>query len=146
MVAQLLPFMYLANTLVRREESLLYNDQFMAFFCVLGIYFLVCKDMPWVSALMFSVSISIKAGAILFMPTFLGSIMYRHGTTNLTVCIAIIIIMNVLIAGPFILESLGGRTFVMDYWRMGKFLGGDGKGGQANGAHYPWSVYWRFIP
>ena len=42
--AQFLPFLYVANTLARREESLLYNDQFMAFFCVLGLYFIVCKN------------------------------------------------------------------------------------------------------
>ena len=87
----MLPFMYVANTLVRREESLLYNDQFMAFFCVLGIYYIVCKDMPAASAFMFSFSLGIKAGAILFMPAFLGIVMYRHGIFKLIICIVIII-------------------------------------------------------
>jgi len=63
----------------------------MAFFCVLGIYFIVCKDMPTVSALMFTLGLGIKAGAILYMPAFLGIVMYRYGIFKLIMCIIIIL-------------------------------------------------------
>ncbi len=107
--------MYVANTLVRREESLLYNDQFMAFFCVLGIYFIVCKDMPAVSAFMFTLSLGIKAGAVLFMPAFLGSVMYRYGIFKLVLCMIIIVGWQVVIAAPFVLPQLGGQTSLKTY-------------------------------
>lgn len=115
MTAQLLPFVYVANSLVRREESLLYNDQFMAFFCVLGIYFIICKDMPLISAYMFTISLGIKAGAILFMPAFFGIIMYRYGLTRLTMCLIIIIVWQIIIALPFVMYQLGGQTNFKTY-------------------------------
>jgi hypothetical protein len=40
-IPQLLCYIFLANTAVRREESSLFNDQFLAFFSVLSVYFLV---------------------------------------------------------------------------------------------------------
>jgi len=103
LTAQLLPFIYVANTLVRREESLLYNDQFMALFCVLGVYFIICKDLPLAAAFMFTFSLGIKAGAILYMPAFLGAVQYRYGIFKLVICIAIILAWQVIIALPFVL-------------------------------------------
>jgi hypothetical protein len=70
---QLVAFIYMANTRVRREESLLYNDQFMELLCVLGIYLMV-KGWPLVSALLFSMAIGLKAGAVLYLPAVLGII------------------------------------------------------------------------
>jgi hypothetical protein len=29
---------------------------------------------------------------------------------------------------------------------MAKFFGGDGKGGEANGALYEFTIFWKFIP
>ena len=40
-IAQLICYIFLANSSVRREESSLFNDQFLALFSVIGIYFLV---------------------------------------------------------------------------------------------------------
>ena len=51
----------------------------------------MCKDMPSVAALMFTLSLGIKAGAILFMPAFLGVVMYRYGLFKLILCVVIII-------------------------------------------------------
>jgi hypothetical protein len=64
----------MANSRVRREESLLYNDQFMEMICVLGIYLIAVKGNPVAASAVFSVAISLKAGAILYVPALLGVI------------------------------------------------------------------------
>jgi predicted membrane-bound dolichyl-phosphate-mannose-protein mannosyltransferase len=72
-VSQLICFVLLANSSVRREESAMYNDQFMAFFQVLAIYLLVKRKVFWAS-MSFSAALSIKAGAVLMLPVFLGTV------------------------------------------------------------------------
>jgi len=32
------------------------------------------------------------------------------------------------------------------YFLMAKFFGGDGKGGEANGSSYEFTIFWKFIP
>lgn len=46
----------------------------MEMLCVLGIYFLACKNWPLVSAGTFSIAISLKAGGMLYLPALLGTI------------------------------------------------------------------------
>ena len=80
---QLLVFIYLANASVRREESHLHNDSFMALFCVMAVYKLAVQDSPIAASLLLSAGISLKAGAVLYLPSFLGTIQYRYGIKGL---------------------------------------------------------------
>lgn len=64
----------LSNHCVRREESLLFNDQVMYSLCLVGIYLLSVRGWPLLAAFFFSLSMSVKAGTMLYMPAVLGVI------------------------------------------------------------------------
>jgi uncharacterized membrane protein len=119
----------------------------MELLCVLGIYLLACRNLPVVAALVFSMAISLKAGAILYLPALLGVIQYRHGVFKLLLSILVMVSWQYAVAAPFIAPEYGGQTSPMMYLHMSKLLGGDGKGGAYGwGATFEWSIYWRFIP
>lgn len=82
----------------------------MALFGVLGIYFLAnCNDVE-LSALFFGMALSLKAGGILYLPAFLGTVQYRFGLIKLIAAIIIVFGYQILVAVPFTVEALGGRT------------------------------------
>lgn len=72
--AQMLVFIYMANSYVIQEEAKLSNDSFMTLLCAIGVYLLAIKNRPILSAIVFSVAISLKAGAVLYLPALLGTI------------------------------------------------------------------------
>lgn len=142
---QLICFMMLSNHCVRREESLLFNDQIMYSISIVAVYCLSVLGLPLVSAFFFTVSMSIKAGTMLYMPAVLGVIQYRFGMLYLVAAVAIIVLWQAYVAYPFLKVS-GGETELIDYIHMSKLFGGNGKGEPGWGASQKWSIYWQFIP
>jgi len=91
-----------ANGSIRREENAMYNDSFMAFFSVCAIAVLVLGPgkssnmltticTVALSSFFLSVSLSIKAGVVLMMPAFLGTIQYRFGISHLLLACSVIL-------------------------------------------------------
>ena len=64
---------------------------------------------------MFSVSLGIKAGGILYMPALLGAIQYRFGIFKLLSCVVVIFAWQLIIAAPFVLPQYGGKTSLETY-------------------------------
>ena len=81
------------------------------------------------SSFFLSVAVSLKAGGVLFLPAFLGTIQYRFGLLMLIYSLIVIVGWQCLVAAPFVLPAWGGKTPLWTYIQMAKFLGGDGKGG-----------------
>ena len=123
--------MLLSNHCVRREESLLFNDQIMYSLSIMGIYAISCLGRPLLAAVFFTFSMSIKAGTILYMPAFLGVVQYRFGIGYLIISIIIILNWQYIVAKPYIVD---GETTLIDYINMSKLLGGNGKGEPGWGA------------
>lgn len=72
--AQTVSLIYCANHFDKINLWLNYhNDNIMSFYLVVALYFLVTSRPIWGSAFL-SIGLSVKAGAILMLPTFLGSI------------------------------------------------------------------------
>lgn len=71
--AQMVCFIMLANDDVRLIYHGMSNDSIVTVYVVLAIYFLT-SNRPLISSLMLTVALSIKAGAILLIPGFLGFI------------------------------------------------------------------------
>lgn len=88
--AQIICFMLMANEEIREINQLLFNDSILALYVVLCVYF-VSSNKPLVAALMLTLAMSIKAGAMLLVPSFLGSIMYQWGTKKLVYSLVIIV-------------------------------------------------------
>lgn len=152
LTVQLIQLTLLGNSKWRRVEQELFNDQVMAFFCLLSVYLLTICKRPFLASLSLTSALSMKASAIFYVPTFLGLLQYRHGIITLITCVVIMVTFQVLIAAPFLVikskEELirPSKERALTYLRMSKFLGGDGKGGPGWGAALEWSIYWRFIP
>lgn len=108
---------------------------------LVGVYLLSVKGWPLLSAFFFSLSMSIKAGTMLYMPAMLGIIQYRFGILYLVGSVITLVLPQVYLAWPFL--SLGtGQTSLQDYINMSKLLGGNGKGEPGWGAIQEWSIYW----
>ena len=80
----------------------MFNDQVMALYLALTIYLLAIKCSPILSAIAFSMGLGLKAGVMLMLPSYLGSIQYGYGTLTLFKCIFVIIILQAMLALPFI--------------------------------------------
>jgi uncharacterized membrane protein len=90
MRAQMICFMLLGNEEIREFNAYLFNDTFLALYILVCIY-LTSVNRPFLAALFLSMSCSIKAGAMLMLPSFLGWCHYHYGALRLAVCIVIII-------------------------------------------------------
>jgi Gpi18-like mannosyltransferase len=75
-------FIFIANQELRELNLLCYNDSLLAMYALLCIHFCV-HNRPLVGSLMFSLSVSVKAGSVLILPALLGVTQYRHGTFKL---------------------------------------------------------------
>jgi len=51
----------------------MYNDEIMALFIIISIYY-CAKNRPLLGSFWFTVGLSIKAGAVLMIPSILGQI------------------------------------------------------------------------
>jgi Gpi18-like mannosyltransferase len=88
--AQLVCLMLVANEEMREINQLLFNDSILALYVVLCIYF-VSGNRPLLAAQMLTMAMSIKAGAMLLVPSFLGAIQYQWGTLKLVIVLIIIV-------------------------------------------------------
>jgi len=69
---------------------MLFNDSILALYVVLCLYF-ITSNRPAVAALMLTLALSIKAGAILLIPGLLGWTHYKYGAQKLIWSIFIIV-------------------------------------------------------
>jgi len=63
--------MLLGNEEIREFNEYLFNDTFLALYILVCIY-MVASNRPFLGALFLTMSCSIKAGAMLMLPSFLG--------------------------------------------------------------------------
>jgi hypothetical protein len=63
--------MLLSNDELREKHAFLYNDTFLGFYCVICIW-LLSINRPLIAATFLSLGISIKAGAVLLIPSVFG--------------------------------------------------------------------------
>lgn len=63
--------MLLSNDELREKHAFLYNDTFLGFYCVICIW-LLSINRPLIAATFLSLAISIKAGAVLLIPSVFG--------------------------------------------------------------------------
>jgi len=82
--------MLLGNEEIREFNAYLFNDTFLALYVAITIY-LISRNCPIWAALFLSMSCSIKAGAMLMLPCFLGWVYYLYGTKRLIISIVVII-------------------------------------------------------
>ena len=126
----------------------MFNDEIMIFYVVLAIY-LLATSRPYWSTFVLSVAYSVKAGALLLIPAFAGSLQLFFGTRTLLSCLVFIVGFQIFISLPFVL----GESTVYDYIVRSKLLG-HGRQGIAFAAefwdylaaHQTLSIFWRFIP
>ena len=69
----------------------MFNDEIMGMYLVLTIYFLAVAHRPYVAALMLTLGLSMKAGVMLILPSFLGGIQYAFGTKTLIISVILIV-------------------------------------------------------
>ena len=63
--------MLLANTEIREFNAYLFNDTFLALYVAICIN-LITNNKPMLASFFLTMSLSIKAGAMLLLPGFLG--------------------------------------------------------------------------
>lgn len=63
--------MLVSNDELREKHAFLYNDTFLGFYCVICIW-MISINKPILSAIFLSLAISIKAGAVLLIPSVFG--------------------------------------------------------------------------
>ena len=80
--AQLVAFALVSNGFVHWRHLDLFNDSILAFYAVLSIW-LMTRDKPLHSAVAAGLAVSIKAGALLLLPSILGWTHYFYGTKRL---------------------------------------------------------------
>ena len=71
MKAQMICFMLLGNEEIREFNEYLFNDSLLALHMMFALYFMLVKNKPVIASFFLTLSISIKAGAVLMVPTFL---------------------------------------------------------------------------
>lgn len=125
----------LANKETRGYYSSMFNDEIMMLYLILAVYFML-KSSPLVASFFLTLGLSVKAGLLLLIPGFLGSIQMNHGTIKLIMCILLIIGFQVVIALPF---CLFGESTVADYIHRSK-LTGAGRNGVAGAA-----AFWDYL-
>jgi Gpi18-like mannosyltransferase len=92
---------FLAFNKERENWAQMFNDEVMVLYLAMAIYFLA-KGKPLTGVFWFSMAYGIKAGALLLIPSMLGSIQYNHGIVKLIQCIVLLVGFQVAIAWPFL--------------------------------------------
>ena len=139
MRAHLISFILLSSQADRRFNELMFNDQVLGLLIFFMIYF-VSKGKTTIGAMAFTLGLSIKAGALLVVPTLLGSIMYVAGFNALIKAIILILSVQYILAYPF-MNTISGWD---SYWLDSRLLG-HGHGNTSVGASYHHTVYWNFL-
>jgi hypothetical protein len=71
--AQLLAISMLSNCEMRSYFADMYNDEIMILYLILAVYFSL-KSKPIVASFFVTMSLGVKAGSLLILPGFLGSV------------------------------------------------------------------------
>ena len=118
----------------------------LAVYIVLCLY-MVTQNRPIIAAMFLTLGLSIKAGAMLLLPSFLGWIQYQYGTKTLFLNFFIIVGFQVIIMLPLSFDEIAkavgfpeGGTHWLDYLKYSKFLGGDKD--HQYGSTYANTIYW----
>jgi len=106
MKAQMICFMLLGNEEIREFNEYLFNDSLLALHMMFALYFMLVKNKPVIASFFLTLSISIKAGAVLMVPTFLGWIMYLHGFVTLVKCLTVLLTVQFLIMAPLCFDPI----------------------------------------
>ena len=150
MRAQMICFMLLGNEEIREFNEYLFNDTFLAMYILICIY-LVAVNRPFLAALFLTMSCSIKAGAMLMLPSFLGWVQFHYGAQRLIICIVIIIGFQFILLAPISFDpvglalgfKIGGLSNWYEYLKLAKFLGGDKD--RLSGSTYGNTIYWQIV-
>ena len=124
----------------------MYNDEIMILYLIMAVYYV---ERPYISALLMSLSLSVKAGGILIMPAFLGQIQYNFGIRKLIGVLVVMVGFQVALALPF---TVWGETSWRKYLFYSKFTleGRGGIGGAEpiydymSSNHYA-TIFWKFL-
>jgi hypothetical protein len=98
----------------------------MALYLVICIYQAI-KDRPYLASCFLTLGLGIKAGVLLIIPGFLGSVQMNYGIVKLLGCIIIILLYQVATAYVFV----AGDSTLDDYLLRSK-LTGQGRNGIAS--------------
>jgi len=101
---QIIGFMLILNCRIAGLYQLLYNDSFIEFYNISCIY-LAVRNKPVLAAVMISLSVSMKVGGVLLLPSLLGFTQYNNGTLKLLQAIFVILAIQVFLAGPFLSDT-----------------------------------------
>lgn len=111
--------------------------------------YLLARNRPIWAALFLTLSLSVKAGAVLLVPSFFGWIHYHYGTQNLAAALLVVVLFQAALMLPLCFDPFarmigfqGGGTHWMDYLKYSKLLGGDKD--RPYGSDYQWSIYWSW--
>lgn len=81
-----------------------FNDQWMVLFCVLFIYYWL-KGKHLVAITLYSISISIKMSASLYLPGLILLLLFTFGLKRAFQYLSYIVIFQLLIAFPFLISN-----------------------------------------
>lgn len=101
---QMIALMILLNHRMHELYQGYYNDAFLELFVVACIYF-ATSNRPVSAVMCLSIAITLKAGAILLIPALFGWIHYQHGTFKLLQSLFIFLLIQSLVAAPFISDN-----------------------------------------
>jgi uncharacterized membrane protein len=77
--AQMVAFVLMANMDDRLLSTMAFNDQIMMLYLLVCIYYCI-NNHPLKASAFLAIALSIKSGAFLFVPSFLGVIFINYGT------------------------------------------------------------------
>ena len=80
----------LGNKEMRGVFSMMFNDEIMVLYLVMALYYCL-KNQPLFASFWVTMGLGVKAGVILILPGFLGSIQYNHGTLILIKSLILIV-------------------------------------------------------
>ena len=137
---------FLAVNKERENWAQMFNDEVMVLYLAMAIFYLA-KSKPLTGVFWFSMAYGMKAGALLLIPSMLGSIQYNHGISKLIQCTIFLVGFQIVIALPFLL------TAPLDYLIRSKLTGAGRNGIQGSAAfwdylaaHQSLSIFWTFLP
>ena len=111
---------------------------------------MIATNRPIHAALFLTLSLSVKAGAMLLVPSFMGWIHFHYGTFKLIYALALIVTFQVIIMLPICFDPFAklvgfqaGATHWFNYLQYAKFLGGDKD--RQYGSSYEWTIYWQIV-
>ena len=147
--AQLICFILLGNEEIRSLNMHLFNDSLVTLYILLSIVAMIQYNRPLVASCFMTLAVSIKVGALLLVPSFLGWIQYMYGPNYLLTAIGIILGFQIGIAMPFCNDSVAymlgmgsAKTPVFTYLENAMFIRHHMR---AHGAEYQHSTHWSFI-